>query len=430
MAYKHTLDPQCKVFVPFTSYKMDYSKIQDCQREHKDTVATSGTNFERMYSQDPMMEQLQFKDAEQSLVVQRLKNSVFDNVRKLVYGFPSSFFTELKKSYRVQFPSNAWLKGYELMSTFPELLTDSSQNPVVLFNCELPGSFICSFDHFLRSLKNKKMKWLANSLIEKETALKDSYGLAAARPSNWLMKKGVYDGDVSDPKKTKLFKELVDGKLKAEKKVDLCVSDGGIFYDDDSSKRDSMMMPLIAGEIMCCFSVLKDGGSMILKMFNLYSNVAISFVVELMLMFTSVKFCKPISSRPINDEIYVIGVGFKGCSAEHYSELMKSFASIKTAVDRQVQSKRSSWENAVGEIPPLLDINNPCLASYKQAVIYATKQIGEYKIANLVEFMRIASTHDNFETAKEMGKNRLGTWTSTYTMADPQVNYKIMVPKQ
>ena len=64
--------------------------------------------------------------------------------------------------------SNAWLKSYEIYTTF-DLIDSFEEKEFNTFHlCELPGQFILSLQHYIKKRTEKKLNWMAQSFVERE----------------------------------------------------------------------------------------------------------------------------------------------------------------------------------------------------------------------------------------------------------------------
>jgi 23S rRNA U2552 (ribose-2'-O)-methylase RlmE/FtsJ len=86
--------------------------------------------------------------------------------------------------------------------------------------------------------------------------------------------------------------------------VDLYTADGSTGADRD---KEASNRRLVASEIVTGLRVLRPGGSMVIKAFNL--NHSRDLVKQVLTMFARVYLVKPIGSRPCNRESYLVCVG-------------------------------------------------------------------------------------------------------------------------
>ncbi|MCK4967738.1 MAG: SAM-dependent methyltransferase [Candidatus Aenigmarchaeota archaeon] len=220
-------------------------------------------------------------------------------------------YNGLRKFVEVQFNaqrvSNAWLKIYELMSIFTPI---TKKNPYIFCNAELPGAFLLGLNHYIRApLPHTNYEWVASSLIsDDKKSLGDFYGLYRKYNEKWLMdlKQGL-NGDVTEMKTIKHI-----AKYFATRKVDLYTSDLGMDVSADYNKQEDIHMHANLGQILSGLISVDIGGSFITKQYTFFETFTLNLIVLLSGMFREFYICKPLTSRPLNSEIYLVGLGFIG----------------------------------------------------------------------------------------------------------------------
>lgn len=202
-----------------------------------------------------------------------------------------------------------------------------------LFNAELPGSFLFTTNHFLRS-QGKELDWLLASYMPLPTGqdvsspasaslagkpkkveggpLEDIFGLIPANPGRILVgqlktNKGTFwsTGDLTNPKVPSVLAQLAG-------QVDLYTADGGFDVSGKENQQEELSLPLIRGEIETGFRTLKPGGAFVLKIFTFFTPQMLAYLLILMRSFNQFFIYKPPTSTPLNSESYFVGLGFKG----------------------------------------------------------------------------------------------------------------------
>jgi len=206
--------------------------------------------------------------------------------------------------------TNAWMKCWEMIHTFDLVPKKHSSDFTIFCNAEYPGAFILALNHYIKTeTDNKNYKWYANSLWpgekdkEKDKEIfKDSFGLYKKYgEANWLMNE-KNGGSVTDPKMIKIIEDRLANK------VDLYTSDIGIGSETDAELNES---PLNLGQIICGLKTLKEGGTLVCKMFLFFKPFNMSLLQLLTNVFDEFYITKPLASRPANSEIYIVGKGYK-----------------------------------------------------------------------------------------------------------------------
>jgi hypothetical protein len=198
--------------------------------------------------------------------------------------------------------TNAWLKCWEMIHFYKLIPTNHSDDYTVFCNAEFPGAFVLAFNHYIKTYtKNKKYEWYANSIWPTEELkkrnkeiYKDSFKLYEKYPHRWLMNE-KNGGDVS---KINMI-DIIEERLKH--KVDLYTSD--VAEDETHSN-------IILGQFLCGLKVLKNGGTMVCRMSTFFKPFSMSLLFLLTTMFSDVCITKPMASRAICSECYIIGKNY------------------------------------------------------------------------------------------------------------------------
>lgn len=112
------------------------------------------------------------------------------------------------------------------------------------------------------------------------------------------------------------------------------------------------MSELHYAEAVCALGALTKGGSLVLKMFNLFECETICLLYILALHFNELNVFKPASSRAPNGETYIVALQFRGIDKEVLNSLLSfvspQFPSGKALLPRE--SIPQSFINALIEI--------------------------------------------------------------------------------
>jgi hypothetical protein len=202
--------------------------------------------------------------------------------------------------------TNAWLKCWELIHEYQLIPRDHSPDWTVMCNAELPGAFIFAIDHYIKTKTHSpSYEWFANSLYpSKGDILGDEFGLYQRYRDRWLMDE-TNGGSVTDLAMIQLIKSRLEGK------VDVYTSDIGIGLTQDTfNQQEELEAPLHLGQVICALNTLKDGGHMVCKMFMFFQPFSMSLLYLLMDVFEELYISKPMTSRPGNSEVYLVGKGY------------------------------------------------------------------------------------------------------------------------
>lgn len=218
--------------------------------------------------------------------------------------------------YGGQFVSNGWIKQFEMLQ---DDILPHRDKITAMFNSELPGGFLFAFNYFA-AMRNIKFEWFAGSYLGMgagTTALGDTYGLLATYPDKWLMgrerkdKSGRNIGDMTN------LRDIYDlsAQMKDRGGCDYYSADAGIDVSANPNAQERDNLLLHAGVALCGLLSLNVGGTILTKQYSYFDPISRDLIVMYASLFESFRIVKPLSSRPGNSEIYLIGCGFKGLDA-------------------------------------------------------------------------------------------------------------------
>lgn len=237
--------------------------------------------------------------------------NVYELVSTHAPGFPSiAPFETISRSY---------FKLWEILHDFEDVLkiagsTSSSKTPPPQMKCaflaEGPGGFVESFVKYrqtksgitnpdilygmtLSSLNKAVPNWkLARSFLESNNITllwgKDNTG-------------NLYNHDN--------ITSIVD--TIGRNTCDFVTADGGFDFSNDFNVQEDVSAMLIAAEIATALQLQKQGGTCIIKIFDVFSPVTIALIAMLTDCYTKTFVTKPNTSRPANSEKYILCTGFK-----------------------------------------------------------------------------------------------------------------------
>jgi len=254
---------------------------------------------------------------EKRLCDSKLKNELFlntDTYKEEYFGRASSVLDQFKNFTKFELEkqlkykntkaiTNSWLKCWEMLHIF-NLIPDKHASDFTVFcNGEFPGSFIYAIHHYIKTkTSNKQYKWFANSLMKTTTPFSgfsdDKFDLFKHYQKQWTMNEHC-SGDITDKNTINYIKKLTT--------VDLYTSDASIYSSiDDCNNQEMEEGKLFLSQLLCGMTILKDGGHMVCKLSTFFKPSTISALSLLCVIFESVHITKPIASRPVHSECYVV----------------------------------------------------------------------------------------------------------------------------
>ena len=121
---------------------------------------------------------------------------------------------------------------------------------------------------------------------------------------------------------------------KYRNKMEIITADGGFDFSVDFNNQENMATQLILCEVFYALAMQKQGGSFILKIFDVFHKPTVDILYLLCYYYNNVSIMKPHTSRIANSEKYVICQGFKiADSGKIIEQFAQMFASLTNAED-------------------------------------------------------------------------------------------------
>ena len=265
-----------------------------------------------------------------------------DNFRKLSENL--DLYAGLKRHFMKKgfpFATNASLKMYELIK---ELDLIDCNKPIRAFcDAELPGAFIVTINHFVKTIcKTPDFDWVGSSYYPEDAAkagdltiLGDRYGFYTNNRNNWLIgpKPNALPVDVSDTTGDLMngavvvtLANAVHARFESTSGTTLATSDAGIDVSEDYSNQECDTSLLNYGQIIAAILSLAPGGHMVTKQYTFNRPFSRSLIALVSLLFEEAFVVKPVTSRPGNSEVYIVGKGFLGIEKPLAEELVQRFS--------------------------------------------------------------------------------------------------------
>lgn len=297
--------------------------------------------------------------------------NTYDIYRQLKYIFETE--------YKCIGASNASLKFHELICEYDLLyIIDKSENkPIIFLNAELPGGFIKMILYYNTYFKIKlnwiASSWIDNSAINKKPLL-DSYGYVKEYKSQWLMNKNM-NGDMTDIKNI-LY---IEDKLKKEN-ILFYTHDAGIDVSEDYNNQEMINYRLHFGSMLCGLLVLKKEGNILAKQYTFFESSTYNLIYIYKQLFEEFYICKPMTSRPSNSEIYLIGKKYKGLSPELRKYLIDTFTDETNIIT--IDSIYLSYLNSIYKIAKTI---------YEQQIMFLNEMVIHYPVykQNTLKYKKI-----------------------------------------
>ena len=292
-----------------------------------------------------------------------------------MYGFP--------------FATNAALKMYELIYAMG--LVDCNKPIYAFCDAELPGAFIVALNHYIKTkCKNTApfFDWVGSSYYPESAAkvgdttiLGDKYGLYANNRAHWLMgpppnalprDSPESTGDLTNKISVQILSSAVHARFKQNKGATLATGDAGIDVSADYTNQENSTALLNYGQVLAAIMSLAPGGNLVTKQYTFNTPFNRSLIALMAYLFEEAYITKPVTSRPANSEIYLVGKGFKSA--------LLDFELVKSLLERLDSYSARNVSPCDG--PPLF---NPAgYAQADQVMLEAAREIHEIQQVNFL----------------------------------------------
>jgi len=242
----------------------------------------------------------------------------------------------IKERFGAEVVTNAWLKMMELCE-FLEPIFKKNKKVASLSVAEMPGNFVLAINHWKdNNYSGVDWTWRASSYRQLYSRdheyLEDQYGMLRKYPDNWDFSTDG-DGDITSVNNITGFSRrpyhIGTGDVKF------------VTINMDYSREELINMPVVWGQFLCAIAGLKKGGCVVVKQFTFFEAASLCLFAVASSCFDKLYVTKPLTSRPANTEIYMVGVGYK-----------KSFTHLQwRALMRYMEFIRSM--NSGDEVPAL-----------------------------------------------------------------------------
>ncbi len=258
----------------------------------------------------------------------------------------------VRRDYGLQVATNASLKMFELLTQMGLLACESGAvaRARAFCNAELPGAFVAAINHYVRTrCPATALDWVASSYYPAAATesgdtsiLGDHYGLYAGSRDRWLMgpppnalPPGAppVTGDLTDARVVAALAAAVHARFAGAPAsgATLYTSDAGIDVSADYNRQEELTALLNYGQVLCGVLTLAPGGHLVTKQYTFLSPFSRGLVALLAALFDELYVAKPLTSRPGNSEVYLVGKGFRGIDPVLAEALLRRLAEYRAA---------------------------------------------------------------------------------------------------
>lgn len=329
-------------------------------------------------------------------------NRTWDKYKKLSNEFELIFTTpNTKSNVSLYNPvSRSFFKMWEILYDFKTDSLKSMLKPEgirCLFLAEGPGGFL-----------EAVMKFRNNN--------NDHYYGMTLRPGNksipeWKLRKfdmslisTLYGADNTGNLYNLENTHYLENTLGANS-MELVTADGGFDFSSDFNNQEDLSMKLIRCETYCALHMLQDGGSYILKIYDMFNHQTISLMSLLKHCFKSIHIIKPLTSRPANSEKYLMCCGYKVSKGRDQIAFLKDIIMRRAASPR----KRDVYEQT--DLSLLQQIVHYNIYYTSRQVYYIQKTID---LINSFDATQSTMRHKRFDDALMANFKKCQKWCQKY----------------
>jgi 23S rRNA U2552 (ribose-2'-O)-methylase RlmE/FtsJ len=197
---------------------------------------------------------------------------------------------------------------------------------------------------------------------------------------------------------------------KYKNKMDIVTADGGFDFSVDFNHQETMATQLILCEVFYALAIQKQGGSFILKIFDVFHKATVDILYILSYYYQQVSIIKPYTSRIANSEKYVVCQGFK---INDSTQIIRQFASIFETIKKSLND--GDGGGGGGELSSLLPFDHDLYFLNKIEDMNA--MVSFQQIENITSTLSIITNHRNsekLEQYKRSNVNKCIAWCEKY----------------
>ncbi len=124
------------------------------------------------------------------------------------------------------------------------------------------------------------------------------------------------------------------------KKASIVTADGGFDYSSDFNGQEISSCQIIYSECIVAMNILKERGTFVCKVFDLFTSYMIRLIYFLYNHFQYVYLYKPETSRPANSEKYIVCIGYLNKLTDndkkHLLSLIQEYHNFPQLIDNEV----------------------------------------------------------------------------------------------
>lgn len=274
-------------------------------------------------------------------------NKKWDKYKKLTNEYECIFMTpHAKNNVCALCPiSRSFFKMWEILYDFQDDIAFVNEPHEIqcLFLAEGPGGFM---EAVMRKRENPKDNYYGMTLRPNHKSipnwkLNSFTAQQLGQISILFGKDGT--GDLYNLDNTQY---LIDSL--GQNTMHLITADGGFDFSRDFNKQEEHSFKLISCEVYCALRMLRNGGTFIVKVYDIFHPCTIHMVSCLRRCFECIYITKPLTSRPANSEKYLVCCGYCVSEGSRWINTIKelsSLTSLEVSVVELEESDSDTWKD-------------------------------------------------------------------------------------
>lgn len=329
----------------------------------------------------------------------------WDKYKKLTNEYECIFMTPHAKNNVCSLCpiSRSFFKMWELLHDFQEDIAFVNEPEAIkcLFLAEGPGGFMeavmrkrenlndCYYGMTLRPNHKSIPNWKLNSFSTKQL---DQISILYGHDGT---------GDLYNLENTEHLVETL-----GQNSMHLITADGGFDFSKDFNKQEEHSFKLICCEVYCALRMLKNKGTFVVKVYDMFHPYTIRMISCLRKCFSLIHIAKPLTSRPANSEKYLVCCEYnvsEGAKWVHVIHNMTTWETLAEDTYKQLSNDAQTWRD-------LLMYNT----------YYVSRQIYYiHKTIDTIEYFENMTSADKIQVSShiiECNKKECISWCKKYSM--------------
>jgi 23S rRNA U2552 (ribose-2'-O)-methylase RlmE/FtsJ len=283
---------------------------------------------------------------------------------------------------------------YKLIEIINTLTITLPNEPIKSFHlAEGPGGFIEALIYYRKlNLNNEKDIYNGITLIDDKNenipGWKKSRDFLEVNKNVYIIKGADNTGNILN------IKNFNYCYSRNKNSIDFITADGGFDYSSNFNKQEILSINLILAQVIYAIALQKQGGTFILKVFDIFTQATIDILYMLSSLYEKCYIIKPNTSRNANSEKYIVCKLFKLVDASELINKLSTFFNMDT--------KKT--------IARVLNINIPYLYINKLEDINAI--LGQQQLENILYTLHLLDNNksDKLELIKKNNIQKCIQW--------------------